>query len=100
MIEQFDKDEQMCITSALEELQESGDFILREELLKELVRTCLHKLKYFSVLTAFTKQEYTIMFFALHRVQSIAEAEGVETGFEDVIESALEKAYKAAQPNA
>ena len=52
MIEQFDKDEQMCITSALEELQESGDFILREELQKELVRTCLHKLKYFSVLTA------------------------------------------------
>ena len=45
MIEQFDKDEQMCITSALEELQESGDFILREELQKELVRTCLHKLK-------------------------------------------------------
>ena len=64
----FSRDEIGILVSALETYDEAKQTYIRADLKHTLIHTSLHKLMTYSVLTNFTKQEYSVMYFALDHV--------------------------------
>lgn len=81
----FNMDEMIALTAALEEYSEikaATRLNLEAEIIDEIACSCLDKLEHLSMLTYFTKQEYSIMHDAFNDVMQKLPKAGYEVPVE------------------